>query len=218
MKPGIVFVGEEFDEDDFDMCTGLWSAHWEDGPEYRQGPRRVSAQEAIAWGRDQADVVLVRSADSDVHYSAGARRPEPEESSDFPPWPEGQELPRRRASGLEYLDRAPSAAPVLWRVRGGGTLPGDVDSFVTSCASTLRADDTVADVLVAPRVTDDNGYEWVFVVRAATVDDAEVLAEHAIDRAVDRAFQTALRELRTDVYFDTYVRRPQPLDARDDTG
>ena len=136
MKPGTVFVGEDFDEDDFDLCTGSWSAHWEDGREHRQGPQRVSAQEAIAWGRDQADVVLVIPADSDVHYSAGARRPEPEESSDFPPWPEGQELPRRRASGREYLDGAPDAAPILWRVRGGGTCRGDADSFVASCAST----------------------------------------------------------------------------------
>jgi hypothetical protein len=52
-----------------------------------------------------------------------------------------------------------------------------------------------------------------FVVRAATVGDAEAIALHAIDRA----FQTALRELRTDMYLDSYVRRPQPLDPQDNT-
>jgi hypothetical protein len=215
MKPGIVFVAEDIDEDDFDMCTGLWSAHLEDGREHCQGRQRVSAQEAIGWARDQADVVLVRPADSDVHYSAGARRPEPEQSSGLPPWPEGQELPRRRASGLEYLHRSPDAAPVLWRVRGGGTWHGDVDSFVT-CAATLDADDTVANVLVAPRLIEENGYECVFVVRAATVDGAEAIALDALDRAL----RAALRELpkrRVDTYFNIHLRRPQPLHPHDDT-
>lgn len=212
----MVFVAEEVDEDDFDMCTGLWSAHWEDGGEHRQGPQRVSAQEAITWGRDQADVVLVRPADSELHYSAGAHRPEPEESLGFPPWPEAQELPRRRASGLAYLDRAADAAPILWRVGGGGTCHAEAESFLASCASMLRADEMVSGVLVAPRLTKDNGYECVFVVRAATVDDANAIALDAIERAV----RSALHELprrRMSMYFDTYIQRPQPLEPQDFT-
>jgi hypothetical protein len=46
------------------MCwTGLFSAHWEssDRPtQFAAGPDRVSVNEAIAWGRSKADVVMVR--------------------------------------------------------------------------------------------------------------------------------------------------------------
>jgi hypothetical protein len=80
----------------------------------------------------------------------------------------------------------------------------------------LDADDTVADVLVAPRLTEENGYECVFVVRAATVDGAEAIALDALDRAL----RAALRELpkrRVDTYFNIHLRRPQPLHPHDDT-
>ena len=60
MRSGVVFVGEDFDDADVHMCTGHWSAHWEsdDGQRFSQGPEGVSAQEAIAWGRERADVVV----------------------------------------------------------------------------------------------------------------------------------------------------------------
>jgi hypothetical protein len=94
MRPGRVFVGENFDDQDpANMWPGRWSAHWEsDDPKlWTQGPQGVSAQDAIAWGREQADVVLIRPGDTDVHYSAGSV-----EEQDCPRWPNGQELARRR--------------------------------------------------------------------------------------------------------------------------
>ena len=78
----------------------------------------MSVEEAIAWGRDQADVVLVRLGDDDFHYSAGVRQPPPvpEDDEDFPVWPECKEVGRRRLPGMEHLDLV-SDEPIAWRVR-----------------------------------------------------------------------------------------------------
>lgn len=94
MKPGRVFVGEDFDDQaPASMWPGRWSAHWEseDPKLWTQGPQRVSAQDTIAWGREHADIVLIRPGDTDIHYSAGDL-----EEPYCPRWPNGRELPRRR--------------------------------------------------------------------------------------------------------------------------
>jgi hypothetical protein len=86
------------------LCwTGLFSTHWEsdNGHEFRAGPDHVSVDEAIAWGRAQADVLLVRVGDGDLggddegHFSAGARHAHPE----MPVWPEGLEVTARAYRG-----------------------------------------------------------------------------------------------------------------------
>jgi hypothetical protein len=101
MKPGVVFVGEDLDggldgDGTYLLWAGCWSAHWEsdDGQSWTQGPKGVSAQEAITWGREHAEIVLIRPGPSDTHYSAGVRPPHG--VPDCPRWPDGQELPRRR--------------------------------------------------------------------------------------------------------------------------
>jgi protein-S-isoprenylcysteine O-methyltransferase Ste14 len=76
---------------DIECFTGRFFAHWQsdDHQQYRNGPEAVSVDEAIAWGRSQADVVLVRVGNGDLggdehgYFSAGTRHPEP----DIPPWP-----------------------------------------------------------------------------------------------------------------------------------
>jgi hypothetical protein len=80
---------------DMSCFTGRFYAHWEpdegdDLSDFRQGPEHVSAEEAIAWGRSQADIVLIRvgigefGGDESGYFSAGVRHPE-----DVPVWPEG---------------------------------------------------------------------------------------------------------------------------------
>jgi hypothetical protein len=78
----------------------------------------VSVDEAIAWGRAQADVVLVRLGDDDFHYSAGTRQPPPVEGDDedFPVWPDGMRVARRRLPGMEHLDLR-ADEPIAWHVR-----------------------------------------------------------------------------------------------------
>jgi hypothetical protein len=79
---------------DMSYFTGQFHAHWEpdddDSDEFRQGPEHVSAEEAIAWGRSQADVVLIRVGNGEFggneagYFSAGVRH-----LDDVPAWPEG---------------------------------------------------------------------------------------------------------------------------------
>jgi hypothetical protein len=114
MRPGMVWIAEEFgnwpevdvadlvrrgvnlstlDPGDLLCFTGRFSAHWEsdEGKEFREGPDDLSVEEAIQWGRSQADVVLVRVGNGDLggdeagYFSAGNRHPHPE----MPVWPEG---------------------------------------------------------------------------------------------------------------------------------
>src|SRR5262245_36680026 len=125
MNPGKVFIAEDFDHwphvDVADliirgvdlrtlsgpgdvMCfTGRFDAHWEsdDDQEFKHGPEGVSVEEAIAWGRSQADVVWVRVGNGDLggdeagQFSAGTRHPDP----DIPVWPEGLEVTARPYDG-----------------------------------------------------------------------------------------------------------------------
>jgi hypothetical protein len=86
------------------LCwTGRFHALWQsdDDQRFREGPDDVSIEEAIAWGRSQADVVWVRVGDGDLggddegYFSAGIRHPEPE----IPRWPEGLEVTARPYPG-----------------------------------------------------------------------------------------------------------------------
>jgi len=87
------------------LCwTGRFAAHWQsdDDQEFRDGPADVSVEEAIAWGRSQADVLWVRVGDGDLlggdeegYFSAGVRHPDPE----TPRWPEEMKVTARPYPG-----------------------------------------------------------------------------------------------------------------------
>jgi hypothetical protein len=119
-QPGTVFVSEDIDADNAYLLTGRFSAHWEawEGPEHRDGPEGVPVEEALAWGRGHAELVLVLLGDADDHYSAGTQQPPPVEGddADFPVWPEGKRVGRRRQPGMEHLDLV-SEEPIAWAVR-----------------------------------------------------------------------------------------------------
>jgi hypothetical protein len=87
-RTGTVYVAEDFDDEDLTRLTATFSAHWEsdEGDGFEPGPEGVSAEEAIAWGRRHADVVLILLGGEDEHFSAGVRQPEGEP---FPAWPAG---------------------------------------------------------------------------------------------------------------------------------
>jgi hypothetical protein len=96
-RSGVAFVSEEFDPDDAWRLTGRFSAHWEDPDRdgYVAGPRAVSLEEAIAWARRSAPVVLVRLGDDDEDYSAGDERPD----EAIRPWPTRGMVVRPRPFG-----------------------------------------------------------------------------------------------------------------------
>ena len=99
-----MFIAEESDYDESlgrEIWTARFSAHFEGGDgSHRDGPHLVSVEEAIAWGRRQAEIVQIRVADR--YYQAGAR-PHPE-CADEPRWPPLIAV-RRRSAGDEQVQR-----------------------------------------------------------------------------------------------------------------
>ena len=68
---------------------GHAESHREDGDYYEEaqpeGGWWDSVDDAIAWGRSRAPIVLVRIANT--HYSAGSVRAEDDEDQPLPQWP-----------------------------------------------------------------------------------------------------------------------------------
>jgi hypothetical protein len=87
LEPGASGAGPVF--------TARFSVHWEsypDGKEWEPGPDGVAIDAALAWGRERADLVIVRIG-ADANYWAGTAAPH---DVDWPRWPdEGFALKRR---------------------------------------------------------------------------------------------------------------------------
>jgi hypothetical protein len=182
--PGAVFIAEDIDPRDFSWLTGTFSAHWEapHGKGFRDGPEGVTADEAVAWGREQAEVVLIRLADSDVYQSAGTREP----AFEAPPWQPGTAVRPRRRAGMEHLDLV-VAEPVAWEVR----LPRWVSRRRTDeDVERLRAllDGDAAATQVRIDVERGERVEAIvrFVVRARSHEDALQAVLALEDRTLDQ--------------------------------
>lgn len=86
----------------------------------------LTAEEAIAWGRARAAIVLIRTGDSSCYFSAGERNPDPER---YPVWPPADlRLERRRPRGFEALDNSESDPPVPWDVRVTAEVSGEPEA------------------------------------------------------------------------------------------
>jgi hypothetical protein len=146
VRPGRVWIAEDFDREEFGFLTGLFSAHWE-GPDdqRKQGPRSVPVEEALAWGRGRADVVLIRSGESN-YFSAGVRQPEGEK---LPEWPADARFSRRRAPSAAYLDRTSADDPILWQVSLQASLPvSHLGAFPVAFNQAVAADERVIDPIL----------------------------------------------------------------------
>jgi hypothetical protein len=184
--PGIVFIAEDQDWADSLVWSGRFSAHWgsRDGESFVLGPQGVSADEAILWGRKQADVVVIRLGDSDVHYSAGARPPRPEDFDEapLPEWRAGTEVPRRRERGFEHLDLV-TDDELDWDVRVGlGPEVGAHPEYAGSVRAAVEASPGASGVAVRPNEGDGLGIR--FVVRARSHPEAVRHAFRVVNRAV----------------------------------
>ena len=113
-QEGIVCIAEEEDLDDIYMLTGLFYGHHERDDEIAgEEFEGLTAEEAIAWGRARAPVVLIRTGASGIYLSAGHENPDGD-----PVWPPPDlRLGRRRIPGFEPLDNTEDDPPVLWDVR-----------------------------------------------------------------------------------------------------
>lgn len=207
---GTVFIGEDFDHEDFSMWSGRWSAYWgsADGEAAREELRGVSASEAIAWGRARAEVVLIRPGGSVVHYSAGRRHPGGE---DLPVWPEGKELQRRRDPHQAYLDRPADSPPIVWRVGYGFMLAiEDLAQFTQHYRLSLERDETIEAVTGTAEI---EGVEIKgdFTMRASTSAEAREKAIEAIDRAREAAWGST-GEAPKDAFWVSLIDDPKPVD------
>ncbi len=163
----------------------------------------MSASEAIAWGRAQADIVLIKPGDSLQHYSAGHRHPGGE---DLPVWPQGKELERRRDPRHAYLDRPAGSPAILWRVKYSFSLTiTDLARFAEQYRLGLQRDQAIE--AVEDEATETEG---AFIVRASTSTEAR---ENAIE-ATERAWKTAWKSLSEpprDAYWISSIDDPQPF-------
>jgi hypothetical protein len=182
-REGTVFIGEDFDAEQFGLLTGTFTAHWQaaDGQEHLLGPRGVSADEAIAWGRQHADVVLIRLGDSDLHHSAGSRH-----LPDLPVWPEGKEVAPRRLPGMEHLDLE-SPRPIPWEVR----IPRRVskrraDAELEELRAALADDPAVSDLSGSLEDGKSPRAVFEFVVQARSHPEAIQAVLDVEHRALDR--------------------------------
>jgi hypothetical protein len=186
-RTGVVLVGEDFDLDDAFRLTGLFAAHWEalDGQTYLRGPEGVPVEEAIAWGREHADVVLVRLGDEDEPYSAGDKPPD---SDPIRQWPRDGLLVRARPVGAA-LDGSEQVVTYALEstVRGDG-VPLD------RLRAALDAVSEVANVRVES--ASPGSVEVRYEVRAA-------MSEQAMVRGMD-ALEAVLNQLESD-YRGAYV-------------
>ena len=181
MLSGVVFIAEEFDRENPTMWSGRFFATWQsdDGASRLEGPRGVSADEAIAWGREHAEVVLIRLADSHEYQSAGIRQAT-EFDAPLPVWVPGAEVPRRRDPSATHLDLV-SEEPIDWDVLI------EPDLFATRAEDLLTRIQSVLDA--APHATegsvqpgeDAEHLRIRFVVRADSYLSAQELVFEVYD-------------------------------------
>jgi hypothetical protein len=72
-RSGTVLI-TELEDEGLGRFSGRFVAHWEpaDSGVAIDGPEGVSIEDAIEWGRQQADKISVLIGDDDIPYSAGA--------------------------------------------------------------------------------------------------------------------------------------------------
>lgn len=218
MSVGVVHVIEDLG-DDGHTCSGLWSAHWDKGRfEVTRGPEGVSAHDAIAWAREQSDIVLVSPCDVDTPYSAGRTHP-----PEYPAWPDGQELPRRPCDEA-HAGTSDGDSRTLWRV-SAGTMSEilDLDGLAVPYDASLRAHRDIEEILVSPHVSASGRLECEFTVRARSGEEARFIALEASERAfhaattaIPRPTDRAEPALPTSIPVQSYVKKPTRCDSRPD--
>lgn len=118
-----VWIAEDEDRSpDGWFLLGTFSGYLDDGGNAPADEfAGLSADEAIAWGRERSDVVLIRLGASDC-FSAGDVNPEPS----YEPWPPPNlpRLVRRRSAHEAWKDRSDFDPPIDWRVVVELTPPG----------------------------------------------------------------------------------------------
>lgn len=156
----VALVTELGDPNDVGRYSGLFAAHTDDpsGAESKMGPVDVPVEEAIAWGRAQAEVVLVQvGGGDDGEYSAGSREALDKRTRPWPP--HGLKIAARpERSALDGSEQV-----VAWKIRAEAAVPPAVAEEVISV---LAKNETVADAGAA--LESRNQIEFILQARGAT--------------------------------------------------
>jgi hypothetical protein len=177
-RPGIVFVGEEFDPADAFRLTGRFTAHWEevDGDGHIAGPRGVGLEEALSWGRQMARVVLVCLGDDDEEFSAGEDAPD----EDVRLWPAGGLTVRSRPYGAA-LDG--SVQRIKWKLESV-VQTAERRSLPVGVVPELENDPELENVAVEPM--GDGVWGVAYIVGATGSVEAMQLGGAMLRRALKR--------------------------------
>jgi hypothetical protein len=173
---GLAFVTEMCELEDASRYSGLFAARWEsdDGTKLRDGPEDVPVDEALAWAREQAPIVIVQvGGGEDGMYSAGTS----ELLEDgVQPWPvEGLVIAERpEGSALDGSEQSVEAAYVRLRVS---------EEQEGRICDRLRADPRVAGV----EQSDTREFSFALVVCGSGLKPAADLALRLLIDAVSDA-------------------------------
>jgi hypothetical protein len=199
---GTVFIAESLDLEDSFMLTGLFAGHLERDDDVGAEFEDLPVDEAIAWGRERATVVLIRTGDSD-YFSAGIENPD-----QLPEWPSSASaLGRRRVRGFEAMDNTDDDPPVLWDVRVEAMSPGL--GRAKRFRRAVQAHHMTQNVRApAP------GYSRAsaaFLVEASTVEQARKVADEVVEQALKALGPKFSRQRKIGVVsgYEVYPHRPE---------
>ena len=175
---GIVYIAEDSEMQDAFRLSGLFSAHCEDDDSEAgtDGPQGVPLEDAIAWGRGRADIVLVRIGEGETFYSAGPIDP------DFP-------TQRYPTEGITVKPR-PSGTPpdgrqqnIRWRIESRILASRDGVPREQDLRHALERNSRASDVKVTS--APDGSLVVRLTVQGRGGDDAVRKADEAVRRSLE---------------------------------
>jgi hypothetical protein len=184
------------------------------------GPVSVAVADAIAWGRANASVVIVRVCDDfggAAHFSAGPEAPEDWQVGTLIPWPSGglqdaRRLANRGSDSPAPADGGPHHVQLIALARDAGlseTLVQQIAERLKAADVTVERAETIRSPLDVGRRSVERTPEtfwarplspppvamWTLAVSAANGEDAEAAVLRAIASCVEESPSDALREV-----------------------
>lgn len=204
-RDGTVWIAEDIDPEDPMLLTGRFSGYLDRDDRAEEEFDDLTADDAIAWGRARADVVLIRAGDTD-YFCAGEINPDPEEVGLWPP--AGIRLERRRFPGFEALDRLASDPPVLWEVRVQARAPANLmrEADLRGFHDSLKAQ-PAARAVRAPAPGYPPG-SAAFLVSTSSHTQAQELAGRLADEAFQALIGSRSHSGLTGTSVEVYPHRP----------
>jgi hypothetical protein len=202
------------------LASGRFTAYLKCDTGEDAGPASVEAEDAIAWGRAKASVVIVLVCEDfggAAHFSAGAEAPQDWQVGTLMPWPSGGLQEARRLANREPEPPAPAPAEAGPHHVQLIALARDTElseALVRQIAERLDAADITVERAETVRRPLDPGTQsvegtpetfwarplspppvamWTLEVSAANIDDAEAAALRAIGLCAEKLSDDALQ-------------------------